>query len=147
MSWLAGRRFWGVVLGWHSFRHGARPFEFGVASRRCFSTFVYKKPVSSPLHLAPNSRTLLPSHSNSNSFLPAWPARRPVCLTSVSVSALPPCPAHQLNLCRSQSSSSILVSHDPTRLLLNRDLTEPDVTIAAQPLLNSVLNKDTLDNG
>ena len=27
------------------------------------------------------------------------------------------------------------------------DLTEPDVTIAAQPLLNSALNEDKLDDG
>ena len=39
------------------------------------------------------------------------------------------------------------VSRDPSRLLLNRDLTEPDVTIAAQLLLNGVLNEDTLDDG
>jgi hypothetical protein len=30
---------------------------------------------------------------------------------------------------------------------LNRDLTGPDVTVAAQPLLNGALNKDTLDDG
>jgi hypothetical protein len=30
---------------------------------------------------------------------------------------------------------------------LNRDLTEPDVIIAAQPLLNGALNEDTLDDG
>lgn len=40
-----------------------------------------------------------------------------------------------------------LVSRDPAHLLLKRDLTEPDVTIAAQPLLNGALNEDTLDDG
>jgi hypothetical protein len=39
------------------------------------------------------------------------------------------------------------VSRDPSHLLLNRDLIEPDVTIAAQPLLNGALNEDTLDDG
>jgi hypothetical protein len=41
----------------------------------------------------------------------------------------------------------ILVSRDPSHLLQNGDLTEPDVTIAAQPLLNGALNEDTLDDG
>jgi hypothetical protein len=39
------------------------------------------------------------------------------------------------------------VSRDPFYLFLNRDLTELDVIIAAQPLLNGALNEDTLDNG
>ncbi len=30
---------------------------------------------------------------------------------------------------------------------MNRDLTGPDVTVAAQPLLNGALNEDTLDDG
>lgn len=37
------------------------------------------------------------------------------------------------------------VSRDPSHL--NRDLTEPDVIIAAQLLLNGALNEDTLDDG
>jgi hypothetical protein len=41
----------------------------------------------------------------------------------------------------------ILVSRDPSHPLQNRDLTESDVTVAAQPLLNGALNEDTLDDG
>ena len=39
------------------------------------------------------------------------------------------------------------VSRDPSYILFNRDLTESDVIIAAQPLLNGALNEDTLDDG
>jgi hypothetical protein len=41
----------------------------------------------------------------------------------------------------------ISVSRDPSHFLWNGDLTEPNVTIAAQPLLNGALNEDTLDDG
>jgi hypothetical protein len=58
---------------------------------RCFST-TSKRNTSSPLSIF---LTLLPSHSHSSSstlcstLLP-WPARRPICLASVSVSAVTP---------------------------------------------------------
>ena len=44
-----------------------------------------------------------------------------------------------------RSGTSVGLEH--LHFLQNKDLTEPDVTIAAQPLLNGALNEDTLDDG